>query len=231
MNTEESTNISHRNPDISLHNAIKVAGIGLLLSFFGSIFAGLFVPIGDAATSTYNSLLGVLGFLIAILGDMVRAWALYIYFKPVNKSIALLSALMMLLHDAIFGAALLNLIFGSLLISGADYLTVFGIDQLNALRLLFLEGFNYGFEIGLFFFSFHLGLLGYLAHKSGRIPKLVSILLIAASLGYLIDSVGNLFVPNYPEIIGLILIAPNFIGEVAFILWLVFRGRKQLSNG
>ena len=72
-----------------------------------------------------------------------------------------------------------------------------------------------------------MGLRGYLVYKSGYIPKILSVLLLAAALGYLIDSVGKLFVPNYPEIIGVILIAPNFIGEVAFIVWLVFRGGKH----
>ena len=212
--------------DISQRNAVIFAGIGFLLSFVGAIAASLFINIGNAAASTNNLMFGVLGFLIAILGDVLRAWALYVFFKPVNKSLALLSAWFMLLHDAIFGAALLNLVFGSMLLSGADYLAIFATDQLQALRSLFLNGFNVGFEIGLFFFSFHLGLLGYLVYRSGFIPKLLSILLIAASLGYLIDSVGNVFLPNYPEIIGQILMAPNFIGEVALIVWLVFRGVK-----
>ena len=214
--------------DISLRQAAIVAGIGYLLSFVGAISASLFVNIGDAATTaaTDTIMFGVLGFLIAILGDMVRAWALYVFFKPVNKSLALLSAWFMLIHDAIFGAALLNLVYGSILLSGADYLTGFGPDQLQALGSLFLDGFNYGFELGLFFFSFHLGILGYLVYKSGTIPRIISILLLAASLGYLIDSIGNLFLPNYPEIIGQILIAPNFIGELAIIVWLVWKGGR-----
>ncbi len=152
-------------------------------------------------------------------------WALYVFFKQVNKSLALFAAWFMLVHDAILGAALLNLVFGSVLLSGADYLTVFEPNQLHALGLLFLDGFNYGFQIGLIFFSFHLGILGYLVYKSGYIPRILSVLLIVASFGYLIKSIGILL-PNYPEIIEQVLIAPNLIGELAIIVWLVFKGGK-----
>jgi hypothetical protein len=55
----------------------------------------------------------------------------------------------MLVHDAIFGAALLNLVFGSVLLSGADYLKVLEPNQLHALALLFSNVFTYGFKIGL----------------------------------------------------------------------------------
>ncbi len=212
--------------DISLRKAAIVAGVGFLLSFVGAIFASLNVDIGDAATTANNIRVGVFGFLIAILGDIVRAWALYVFFKQVSKSLALLSAWFMLVHDAIFGAALLNLVFASVLISGADYLVAFGTDQLHALPSLFSNVYTYGFQIGLFFFSFHLGILGYLVYKSGFIPKIFSILLIIASLGYLINSVGLILSPNFPEIIWTVLMGPCLIGELALILWLVFKGGR-----
>ena len=174
---------------------------------------------------------GIFGYLIAILGDMVRAWALYVFFKQVNKSLALFSAWFMLVHDAILGAALINLFFGSVLLSGADNLTVFEPNQLHALGLLFLGGFNYGFQIGLFFFSFHLGILGYLVYKSGYIPRILSVLLIVASFGYLINSIGRIVLPNYPEIIWTVLMGLCLIGELALILWLVFKGGKGSTEG
>jgi hypothetical protein len=234
MTTKEKMNtnkMTARIADISLRKAAIVAGIGFLMSFIGAIFATLFVDIGDAATTANNIMFGVFGFLIAILGDMVRAWALYVFFKQVNKSLALFSAWFMLVHDAILGAALINLVFGSVLLSGAGHLTVFEPDQLHALRLLFLDGFNYGFQIGLFFFSFHLGILGYLVYKSGYIPRILTVLLIVASFGYLINSIGRIVLPNYPEIIWTVLMGPCLIGELALILWLVFKGGKGSTEG
>jgi len=223
--------LTARIADISLRKAAIVAGIGYLMSFIGASFATLYVDFGDAAATANNIKVGIFGFLIAILGDMLRAWALYVFFKQVNKSLALLSAWFMLVHDAIFGAALINLVFGSVLLSGAGHLTVFEPNQLHALRLLFLDGFNYGFQIGLFFFSFHLGILGYLVYKSGYIPRILSVLLIIASLGYLIDSVARLLLPNYPEIIWTILMGPCLIGELAIMVWLVIKGGKCPTDG
>jgi len=227
MNTN---NMPPRISDISPRKAAIVAGVGFLMSFIGAIFASLNVDIGDAATTANNIMFGVFGFLIAILGDIIRAWALYVFFKQVNKSLALLSAWFMLVHDAIFGAALLNLVIGSVLISGADYLTVLDPNQLHALALLFSKAYAYGFEIGLFFFSFHLGILGYLVYKAGYIPKILSILLYIASLGYLVNSVGTILSPNFPEIIWTVFMLPCLIGEMAIVVWLAFRGGKNQSR-
>ena len=135
----------------------------------------------------------------------------------------------MLIHDAIFGAALLNLFLGSALISGADYLPVLDPNQWHALALLFSSAYAYGFEIGIFFFSFHLGILGYLTYKSGFIPKIFSVLLMIAALGYLVNSVGIILSLNFPEIIWTVLMGPCLIGELAIVLWLVFRGGKNQS--
>lgn len=244
MDTKENiiTNkITTRIADISLRKAAIVAGVGFLISFIGSIISSILVDnsivLGDAATTANNIMasevlfrVGIVSWLIVIMGDMVRAWALYVTFKQVNKSLALLAAWFMLVHDAIFGIALLNLVFGSVLLSGANYLTVFGTDQLHALTLLFLNGYFYGLDIGLFFFSFHLGILGNLVLKSGYIPRILSVFLIVSSFAYLINVVGKILLPNYPEIIGLVLIVPMMIGELSLMVWLAFKGGKSKGS-
>ncbi|MHC4192743.1 MAG: DUF4386 domain-containing protein [Planctomycetota bacterium] len=230
--------MTNRIADISQRKAAIIAGIGLLTSFIPAIFANYFVlsrlivP-GDATTTANNILAneglfraGIVSWFIVLTGDVVRAWAFYVFFKQVNKSLALLAGWFMLIHVAIFGITQLNLVFASGLLSGAGYLTVFEPNQLHSLALLFLNGHNYGFQIGLFFFSIHLFFLGYLVFKSGYIPRILGVLLIIASFSYLIDSVGQFLLPNYPEIITMVLAAPMFIGETAFVVWLVFKGGK-----
>ncbi len=137
----------------------------------------------------------------------------------------------MLVHDAIFGASLVNLFFGSVLLSGADLSAVSEPDQLLALGMLVPNGFDYGFHMGLFLFSLHLGILGYLAYKSGYAPKILGVLLVAAFLSYLIDSIAVLFLPIYPAIIDQVLMVPEFIGELAIVVWLAFRGGKGATDG
>ena len=50
------------------------------------------------------------------------------------------------------------------------------------------------------FFSLHLLVFGYLVYKSGYIPKIIGVLLVVASLSYLIQSFGNILFPQYKEI-------------------------------
>ncbi len=228
--------------DISQRSAGKIVGIGFLITLAGVVLAsvcgaapGLIVP-GDAL-ATANKIaesvelfrVGIFGWLIAIIGDVVRAWAFYVFFKRVNKNIALLAAWWMLLHDAIFGFANTCLIMVSILLDGSGYFAGVSLETVHPLMMMLLEMHYYGFEIGLFFFSFHLLLLGYLALKSGCVPKILGVLVLIAGLGYLIDSAGLIILPNYPALLTRVLAIPNIVGELALVAWLAFKGGKISS--
>ena len=222
-----SINNSEGGLKISRRFLAFIAGGGFLMSFAGAIFATFYVDIEKLATNPNTIMVGVFGYLIAILGDIVRAWALYVFFQQTNKNLAIASAWFMLVHDAIFGAALINLALSSALFSGVDYLAVLDPGQLKALSSLFFNVFNYGFQIGLFFFSFHLGILGYLVYKSGYIPKILGFLLFVASFGYLVNSAGIIVSPDFPEMFWTIFMGPCLLGELALVLWLVIKGGKE----
>ena len=227
--------------DISLNNAAKIAGIGyviifvlgLITNFF--IFGSLIIP-GNAAETANNILSneilfrgGMVSWLIVLICDIIIAWALYIFLKPVNKSISLLGAWFRIVYTAIFAITQLNLLIVLILLSGADYLTVFNTNQLNSLVLIFLNGFNYGFLIGLVFFGIHLLFISHLIIRSDYIPKILGILLLLSSLGYLIDSFANFLLSNYEDYktIFLIIVAvPGIIGELYLTLWLLIKGTK-----
>ncbi|MGM0877447.1 MAG: DUF4386 domain-containing protein [Bacillota bacterium] len=219
----------------------RFAGFGLLLMFILAIFANFFVlesliiP-GDAATTANNIIAnellfrgGISSFIIVIILDVLVAWALYILLKPVNKNLALLAAWFRLIYTAIFGVALYKFLSVLQLLSGADYLTVFETDQLHAQVMLFINAFNNGWLIALVFFGFHLFVVGYLIFKSGFMPRILGILLIMASMGYLIDSFAKLLLSNYTDyetIFLLIVAVPGVIGELSLALWLLLKGNK-----
>jgi hypothetical protein len=229
--------------DISQRQAAIIAGIGFLITLAGVVLAticgtdpGIIVP-GDAAATADKIVdsggmfrTGIIGWLIAILGDVVRAWALYVFFKRVNKNVALLAAWWMLLHDAIFGFANSCLVVVSELLGGSGYFAGLPLDTVHPLMMMLLKMHFYGFEIGLLFFSFHLLLLGYLALKSGYVPKILSVLVLIAGLGYLVDSAGIIILPHYPALLTNVLALPNIVGELALVVWLVFKGGKILSK-
>lgn len=225
----------HRITDISLRQAAIIAGVGLLIMAIIAPFAefsvrqGLIVP-GDAATTAQNIManeslfrIAIYIYLIVAILDVVVAWALYVFLKPVNPSLSLLTAWFRVVYAAVLVIVLLNFGVALQLLSGADYLTVFQTGQLQAQMMLFLNAFDYGWQIGLAIFGLHLLLLGYLVYKSGGyIPKILGVLLIIASLGYLIDSSGTILSPTYEANIALF----TFIGEVLLIFWLLIKGAR-----
>lgn len=231
----------NRVADVSLRQAAIVAGSALLIMVIAAGFAVGFVlesltVSGDAAATANNikasEMLfrtGIFSFLIILICDVLATWGFYVFLKPANESLSLLTAWLRLIYTAILGTALLNLVIVLLLLSKADYLAVFETDQVNALVLLFLNAFNSIWSIGLVIFGCHLLLLGYLVFKSGYIPKILGILLVLAALGYLITDLGNLLLPNHENYIATIeqvFIAPMIVGELGFGLWLLIKGGK-----
>jgi len=181
--------------NISFRKIALIAGFAYLAIFiFGFSFGIIesFIVSGDAAATANNiteseSLfrLGIVGLIIVLIADAVVAWALYIFFKPISKGISLLVAWLRLLYTAIFGVIIINLFFVLQLLSGANFLTVFGQNQLNALALLFMNVYQYGFNIAYVFFGLHIFGLGYLILKSRTIPRILGILFLFAFVGYI----------------------------------------------
>jgi hypothetical protein len=205
-----------------------IAILGGFAYFFA--FQTLVVP-GDATATASNitaseSLFrfGFAGNLVVFLIEIVQPVLLYVLLRPVSNTLALIMMLCRLAMAAVMGVNLLNLLSALLLLSGTGYLRVFEADQLNALALLFLDAFQYGYDIALVFFGLHLFALGYLVYRSGYFPRVLGVLLVVASLSYLIDSFAGFLFPGYDAIIAQIIIAPTVIAELSFALWLLVRG-------
>ena len=226
--------MTNRVNDTSQRKAALIAGYGLLIMTLVFIladsfaFKNLIVP-GDSATTASNIIandklfrIAICCFTIVAILDVIVAWALYVLLKPVNKSLSLLTAWFRLVYSAMLGMALLNLVIVLILLSGANYLTVFETDQLHAQVMLFLNAFNDIWTIGLIVFGFHLFLLGYLAFKSDYIPGILGILLILAGLGYPLAYFGKLLFPNLDTAM---IIVVGW-GELIFMFWLIFKGAK-----
>ena len=220
---------------------LRMAGVGYLVIIVTGLFAEFFVrgslivP-GDAGATAANILasqslmrVGLAGELVMLACDVMVALALYVIFEPVNRSLALLAAFFRVVHAAVVGVNLLNNWMPLALLSRAAFLSVFEPAQLHALALLFLDAHAYGYVIGLAFFGIHCLVLGYLALRSRFVPKVLGVLLLAASLGYLIDSLGRTLLANYDEvasIFGVIVLVPALVGELSFCVWLIVRGAK-----
>ncbi len=220
---------------INVKLSARIAGILYLIITVAAVIAhfkvpgALFVDGDPAATfgnieaspSMLNMAVGAE--LVVLLSEVILSVLLYFLFKPVSPLLSGISAVSRLTMTGIHGINLLNYYFIFQLAGNPEYGTVFTIPQLQQLTSLFIDAHGYGFTLGVVFLSLHAVLLGYLIFRSGYFPKVLGILFLIASAGYLIDSLSLLFVPSYAVTSGFIA-APIVIAELAFPLWLLIRG-------
>ena len=217
----------------SLRQAAIVAGLGLLVMFLlafssFSAFQRLIVE-GDAATTARNIadhellLRLITGSFVIVAGlDVLVAWALYVLLRPVNPSIAVLSAWLRMAYAAVFAGALSNLLVAVRLLTGDNALNAFSTRQLDAQVLMSVNQFKDGWNLALVILGLHLLVLGYLVFTSNYIPRVLGILVAIASFGYLIDSFGGLLFNSCDANVASL----TFPGEVLLMGWLLWRGRR-----
>lgn len=211
------------------------AGTGILLiavlAAFGKFVAvdGL-VTSEDAARTATDIVaseglfrLGVAALSVVVALDVVVAWALYHVFGPVSIGISLLAAWFRLVYAGVLLIAVGHLIQVLRLLGDDPYLAAFDADQRQAQALLEIHTFGDVLRAGLLLFGVHLLIVGYLAYRSGRVPRLLAILVAVAGLGYVVDSFGAiLFRDSWTDASSF-----TFVGEFLLALWLVVRGRSQ----
>lgn len=229
------------NNSITLRKASIISGTAILIMTAAAVSAtdltigSLIVPDNPAATT--NNIkssemvfrFGVFSWLITLICDVLAAWGLYIFLKPVNKDLSLLMAWFRLVYVALLGTSLLNYVKVLLLINSNGFISAFDTAQFQSQVMLLIKSFDDMWSIGLIVFGLHVGILGHLSLRSGYIPKAFGILLIIAFIGYITTGLGNLLLPdydNYKMILGLIFILP-MLSEAALGLWLLIKGGKE----
>lgn len=227
-------------PELSLRQAALMAGSAILLMTLAAVLATdvtigpLIAAENPAATfenitsNTMRFRTGILSWMIVLICDVIAAWGLYIFFRPVNQHISLLSAWLRIVYTAILGTSILNLNYVLELTDAAYFQTIFGQEHLEAQSWLFLSSFDSSWSLGLVVFGLHIFTLGYLGLQSNYLPKLLALFLIIGAAGYMIVHLSNLLIPQYQEVIqilGWIFILP-MLSEVAMGIWLLVKGKN-----
>ena len=222
----------------SAKTTARLAGVFYLLIVICGGFAELvvrdrIVVPGNAAETARHILASERLFRNAFIADLVMMMSylllgltLYALLKGVDKNVARLMVAFNLIGVPIIGLNMLNHFASVYVLDGADYLKVFSPEQLDALALFFLNLHSYGYIIAQVSTGTWLLPLGYLVYKSGFIPKILGVLLMIASAGYLVDLLAQFLLPDYAGIIEVVALAPASLGELAFLLWLLVRGTK-----
>jgi hypothetical protein len=152
--------------------------------------------------------------------------ALYRLFKAVNRTLAWQVVILgALVSVPIMFVNVLNEIAALILVSGADFLSVFEKRQLDALAYLFLRLHSQGINVASIFWGLWLFPLAMLVIRSGFIPRFIGIALMIAGSAYLAYSSVSLLLPQYAPAVGQFAIVLE-AGELPVIFWLLIWGAK-----
>lgn len=220
----------------SVKSIARIAGVFYLIIIITGLFGEMVVRenliVWNNPTATAENLmasdtlwrLGIAGDLIQHVFDIGLLVALYFLLKPVSRYLALAALLFHLTTAAVLVATKLNQ-WQALFPLGTDtYLNAFTTQQLYTLSHFYIRADAYGFGIGLIFFGFACILYGYMIYNSGYFPKIIGVLMILAGLCYITNSFALIISPGLAQKLFPLILAPSFIGELAFTFWLIVKG-------
>jgi hypothetical protein len=199
-----------------------------LTAAFGQVIVlDRLVVSGNAAATAANILgherLFWLGFASSLIGVAFHiAWALLMYelLKPVNRSLSLLAAFVILVGCAIQALTSLLYLAPLLILQGGSSVSAFTGEQLQALALMFLKLNSYAFNIDLVFFGLWCVITGYLIFRSTFLPRVLGVLLAISGLGFM----TYLYPPLAYRLFFPYIAVASALGEIPLELWLIVMG-------
>lgn len=216
----------------------RIVGVVYLLYFVAAIAGELvseqagisgFTTSSDAA-ATANLILGhqaafQLGFVLSSISVAlyVAVTALfYVMFSPVNRTLAVMATFFSLVGQAVAAAGSILQLAPLAILSGDHYLSVFDLQQLQALALLFLNVSGQTNEIALLFDGLFLIVLGYLIFGSALVPRAIGVLVVLAGLAWL-----TFLAPPLARALATPVEVLGVVGEGALMLWLIVKGVNE----
>lgn len=210
----------------------RAAGLLYLVLGATGAFALQYVPRavvvpGDAAATaerlrSSESLLriGIASELISTIVFIFTVLALYRLFERVDRGLASLMVIFVLLSVPISLLNVLNEVAALVLVSGADSLSALAAPQLEALAYVLMRLHTQGFALAEIFWGLWLFPLGLLAMRSGFVPRVVGVLLILACGGYVAHAFTAFLLPQIATTVSIVAL-PFEAGELGIVVWLL----------
>lgn len=225
----------------------RIAGLVYLVVVVTGIFHLMYVPTtlvvrGNPTLTVSNIManetlfrLGIVGGILCYTAFLILPLVLYKLLSPVNKTHAVLMVALSVVSVPISFVNMLNKLAILTLISKSSYLGGMDPGELQTQILLYLDYARNGNQLAMVFWALWLFPFGYLVYKSGFIPKIFGILLMAGCFGDLIDFFGHFLFPTYAQtLISSYVGIPASLGEIGICLWLLIIGtwnkRKQTTS-
>lgn len=216
-------------------NPGRRAGWLYLIASIPCFFALLYVPgklfvHGNPTLTAHKIAASETLFRWAIVADLTGqaifisvALALFHLLKGVNRQHALLMLVLILVSIPIAFVNELNSVAALMMARGGDFLSGFDEPQRVAWMRLFLNLRGAGFDVAGIFWGLWLFPLGLLVYRSGFIPRILGVLLMAGCFAYLANSFTSLVLPQYADAVAR-WVSPIQLVEMVFMLWLLIMG-------
>ena len=209
----------------------RIAGVFYLLIFVAGAFSELLVRgrlvVSGEATSTATNILaheslyrlGGAAQVITLACDIAVALLFYDLFKPAGRSLSLFAAVFRLVFVAVMAVNSLNYLAPLVLLKSDPFVIAFKADQLPALALVSLQLYSSGYDIALVFFGVHCVLIGYLIFRSTFLPRILSVPIAIAGLGWL-----TFLWPPFASYLSPYVLLSGALGELTLTVWLLVKG-------
>jgi hypothetical protein len=217
----------------------RIAGVFYLVvgiaGGFAEGFVDPFLYVAGDPTATAGKLaanadlvrLAVVGHWTDAVFFVLTAVTLYVLLKHVGKHAARLMVLPVVVAAAIISVSTVFTVVALQVATTDTYVAAFGQAQANSLALLMLDVEHYGILAAQVFFALWLAPLGYLAYRSKLFPKALGIILIVATVSYLMDVVVAILLPELAgQVHGFLSIVPA-IAEIWMVLYLLVVGVRS----
>ena len=229
--------------NLSIRKSAIIAGVAYLVAIFITPYSWInpLIILGDDVTTFTNITsniflfrLAIVFWFIVLIADSVVGWALFYFFKETNRAVSLLALYFRLLFVPMMILAVFQWVDALLLIGETSQFSGEVLADIQHRTMSYFIQYEYAVNIAFAFFGLHVGLIGYLAYKSGVVPRWLGIFLMVACVGYQIDGFASFLSPayaSYPNGFLFTIAIPAFCSEFIFTLWLLLKGSRLKPAG
>jgi hypothetical protein len=225
------------NTNINLKTTARIAGILYLINAITAAIGIMVIPTklivpNDITLSAQNILshefLFRFGIFCSFMSQIVFVFlglTLYKLFENVSKQLSrTLLALVITSVPVAFFIIFYQVAALSILKEG--FMTSFDQVQQYSLAMANLKMFENGIVLIGIFWGLWLIPFGQLVYKSGFIPKILGVFLIAGGISYLIDVTAFILFPEFHKETNILVAVISSIAEFSMVLWLLIKGLK-----
>lgn len=217
----------------------RLAGALYLLVVVTGMYSLAYVPgqlmVADDPQASMNNIIaseplfrsGVAAFLAMQVSFLLLPLALYRLFESTDRAMAVLMVALAVVSVPIGLFALSHRLNALSLLTDPAVGGMLTHAQARSAASLSLHAYGNALQIAMLFWGLWLLPFGWLVLKSGRLPRILGVMLVLGCFGYLVQVFGDLLVPAFADSrVARYAPIPAAIGEIGACLWLLLFGAR-----